>query len=320
MQLQALDFAQEQHDEIQALSSIWPSEFRQKAGVWAKQEYACDVTPGLDHDNFARVTLVFSYPARYPHLPPVLRLEDAQHLSDAEVKELKALLTLQAQSLAGRGNVFMLDLIMEAQQFVRDHNRRPDRSLYDNMESEDRRQKQENDQKLDAEEARMKEEDRYAAQQQAAKERTKREQQLQQRRSSINDAGGTDEQVAAAAAEDAVHASSSEFDSNDSTDNEERRNSGVDGDAGGRSSWYRSQFKEWASVSLAAESHLMVTLHVKQQICQIGRGGFGTVYKVRNRVDKRLYAIKKIPLDPHDKETNKKIRREVTTISRMIHK
>jgi eukaryotic translation initiation factor 2-alpha kinase 4 len=37
-------------------------------------------------------------------------------------------------------------------------------------------------------------------------------------------------------------------------------------------------------------------------------------------VDKRLYAIKKIPLDPHDKETNKKIRREVTTISRMIHK
>ena len=37
-------------------------------------------------------------------------------------------------------------------------------------------------------------------------------------------------------------------------------------------------------------------------------------------MDKRLYAIKKVPLDPHDRETNKKIRREVTTISRMIHK
>jgi RWD domain len=245
--MQAMDYAQEQHDELIALSSIWQGEFRQKAGVWAKQEYAFDISPGYDeHDNFARITLVFSYPARYPQLPPVLRLEDAQHLSDAEVKELKALLTSQAQSLAGRGNVFILDLLMEAQQFVRDHNRRPDRSLYDNMESEDRRQKQENEEKLDAEEARMKEEDKHAAQQQAARERTKREQQLQKRRSSIEDAGAGDEHgAAAAAAEDALHAnSSSEFDSNDSTDNEVRRDGAIDGNAGARSSWYRSQFKE----------------------------------------------------------------------------
>ncbi len=51
----------------------------------------------------------------------------------------------------------------------------------------------------------------------------------------------------------------------------------------------------------------------------IGRGGFGTVVKVRNRVDKRLYAIKRIPLDATDSETNRRIRREATTISRMHH-
>ncbi|CAN0361719.1 unnamed protein product, partial [Hapterophycus canaliculatus] len=42
--------------------------------------------------------------------------------------------------------------------------------------------------------------------------------------------------------------------------------------------------------------------------------------KVRNRVDRRLYAVKKVGLDPFDKETNRKIRREVTTISTLIHK
>ncbi len=51
----------------------------------------------------------------------------------------------------------------------------------------------------------------------------------------------------------------------------------------------------------------------------VGRGGFGTVVKVRNRVDKRLYAIKMIPLDATDPETNRRIHREVTTISRMHH-
>ncbi|CAN0297750.1 unnamed protein product, partial [Ectocarpus sp. 12 AP-2014] len=66
-----------------------------------------------------------------------------------------------------------------------------------------------------------------------------------------------------------------------------------------RSSWYRSQFKELEN---------------------LGKGGFGTVVKVRNRVDRRLYAVKKVGLDPFDKETNRKIRREVTTISTLIHK
>lgn len=42
--------------------------------------------------------------------------------------------------------------------------------------------------------------------------------------------------------------------------------------------------------------------------------------KVRNRVDRRLYAIKKVGMDPFDRENNRKIRREVTTISTLIHK
>lgn len=59
----------------------------------------------------------------------------------------------------------------------------------------------------------------------------------------------------------------------------------------------------------------------------IGRGGGGEVVKVRNRLDRRIYAIKKIILESEKGDRvkigemqNKKLRREVTTISSMMHK
>lgn len=59
----------------------------------------------------------------------------------------------------------------------------------------------------------------------------------------------------------------------------------------------------------------------------LGQGGQGTVVKVRNRLDRRIYAIKKVLLESErgrNKEfarlENMKLRREVTHISRMTHK
>ncbi|KAJ1774112.1 eukaryotic translation initiation factor 2-alpha kinase [Coemansia sp. RSA 1843] len=51
----------------------------------------------------------------------------------------------------------------------------------------------------------------------------------------------------------------------------------------------------------------------------LGKGGFGSVVKARNRIDGRFYAIKKIKLNPRDDEGSKKIFREVTTLSRLHH-
>lgn len=59
----------------------------------------------------------------------------------------------------------------------------------------------------------------------------------------------------------------------------------------------------------------------------LGRGGGGEVVKVRNRLDRRIYAVKKIILESEEGKfakfgavQNRKLRREVTTISRMTHK
>ncbi|KAJ1992057.1 eukaryotic translation initiation factor 2-alpha kinase [Coemansia spiralis] len=56
-----------------------------------------------------------------------------------------------------------------------------------------------------------------------------------------------------------------------------------------------------------------------EEIEFLGKGGFGSVVKARNRIDGRFYAIKKIKLDARDTEGNKKIFREVTTLSRLHH-
>lgn len=57
-----------------------------------------------------------------------------------------------------------------------------------------------------------------------------------------------------------------------------------------------------------------------QEIQLLGKGGGGEVWKVKNNLDRRAYAVKKILLNPTDKASNNRIRREVTTISSLLHK
>jgi len=57
-----------------------------------------------------------------------------------------------------------------------------------------------------------------------------------------------------------------------------------------------------------------------EEIEELGRGGFGQVLKVRNRMDGMFYAVKIIKLEAEDDELNHKIRREVLTVSRLYHR
>ncbi|GFS95379.1 eIF-2-alpha kinase GCN2 [Nephila pilipes] len=52
---------------------------------------------------------------------------------------------------------------------------------------------------------------------------------------------------------------------------------------------------------------------------KLGKGGFGHVWKVKNKLDSRVYALKKIPLDSSNKQLNRKIKREVKLLSRLNH-
>ncbi|XP_071450666.1 eIF-2-alpha kinase GCN2 isoform X2 [Hetaerina americana] len=51
----------------------------------------------------------------------------------------------------------------------------------------------------------------------------------------------------------------------------------------------------------------------------LGKGAFGDVLKVRNKLDGGIYAIKRIKLNPKNKQLNRKITREVKLLSRLNH-
>lgn len=74
----------------------------------------------------------------------------------------------------------------------------------------------------------------------------------------------------------------------------------------------RSRLKEASSEASRYRSDF-------EEIEFLGRGAFGEVIKVKNKIDSRYYAIKRIRLDPSNIEYNKKIFREVTTLSRLHH-
>ena len=54
-------------------------------------------------------------------------------------------------------------------------------------------------------------------------------------------------------------------------------------------------------------------------LSKLGKGGFGEVYKVKNNLDSQIYAIKRIQLDPKNKQLTKKLKKEVELLSRLNH-
>ncbi|CAM9387141.1 unnamed protein product, partial [Ectocarpus sp. 4 AP-2014] len=335
--------------EIEALRAIWP-ELQDRPPVWNCPAIAIPVCPlgSLDAKSPTRITVVVIFNPRYPKVPPRLELESPSQLDEDEVARLKHMLDVKAAEVAGTGMVMVHDLLVLTNDFLSDKNRADeessrggDESLFQKMITKEQRQRDKREEEERAEEKRQRDEEAKELLEEEARGEAQwavvREK-LEQRAASAGflgvmegvipevSAGGEHEHdtgeagaqdQGAGAARERGGRDEDEEDSNASNDSwmnhpqdnhngaDRRFPAGGGGGEGGsgavkeRSSWYRSQFKELEN---------------------LGKGGFGTVVKVRNRVDRRLYAVKKVGLDPFDKETNRKIRREVTTISTLIHK
>ncbi|CAH0515311.1 unnamed protein product [Peronospora belbahrii] len=263
----------------------------------------CEATPGAA--TTAQVLLHFDLPRAYPmKQPPNITVEAKHGLSDTETQKLAR--GMEKLALEKVGDAAVYDLVVFATDFIQDH-LKDQSSFFDQMVT--RQQHRETQDKLvkDAlllqqeEQARTKNEEILAL---IDAERKKREtlkktkrRRRRHRSSSIDGEFGGSEGESLSCSDEQQTDASSKGDESVSDSGE----SDLDALADGRRycSRYQGDFKE---------------------LGLLGRGGGGEVAKVRNRLDRQLYAVKKVKLDPNDKAMKKKILREVQTISRMQHR
>jgi len=240
-------------------------------------------------------------------------------LGNSEQVELMQQLNARCKELAAIGSVMVCELVQVTEDFLYCHNKDPTMSAYDQMmarEEEERKMKMETEKKLHSfmnvtdeisspSKSRIKgySEHSRGVREPDAVEHDRIEKELDRQQAALTRA--IDEENADGNNSLANDVDDSFEDDDDDDDDDDYQ---FDEPAGmkGSGSRYESDFTEKGL---------------------LGRGGGGTVFKVRNRLDRRIYAVKKIPLmSEHGnmqqigKLENIKLRREVTTISKMTHR
>ena len=85
------------------------------------------------------------------------------------------------------------------------------------------------------------------------------------------------------------------------------------------SAYFMDQQEEESSLQVP-EPNLMMASRYKldfEELEKIGEGGAGRVFRARHKIDKNIYAIKKVRLSRRDHKENERIKREVAVLSRL---
>ena len=323
-------------DEETVLEAVYGSDYAKITREGRTPRLTVHVRPpDTDQDHVGtQLVLCLRLSKHYPYVTPTLQLKKVVGLSKGEQEELLEQLYQRANQLAQIGSVMMVELVQVAEDYVLAHNRDPTMSAWEQMkareameqEMERRQQEQQEEEinrllkrssspigssklsltehsdhsgKLRVNEAGSDIKRELNRQMEALEDARRRKQQS-------NDNIGEGTALAEAVANEVRHIGGEEMD-----DYSEDDQSDPDDDLAALTTWGGSSRYQADFIELGV----------------LGRGGGGEVVKVRNRLDRRIYAIKKIILESERGKfakagaiQNRKLRREVTTISRMTHK
>lgn len=292
-------------DEITVLQVVYGSDFVQETGPWNLSIMVIHVRPpDLEPAKIgSHLSLAITIPKKYPYIVPSIELRNVQGLSSQETAELLKLLQNRASELASSGSVMVVELVQVVEDFLITHNRDPTMSAWDREnarraleQQEELKRQQELDQLMNAESHTESHQLMVPVASSTAIER-----ELLRQQEALKNAS----RLRLPKLQSATIASDpTTVDMDESVDDFE--------------------FDDTAELTLAGSSRYKSDFI---EMGVLGRGGGGEVVKVRNRLDGRIYAIKKILLlqetgKAADLATvqNQKLRREVTTISRLTHK
>lgn len=292
-------------DEATVLRAVYADDFTEELGVWNQPLWTLQVRPPdvpLEEVG-ARLRLKIQITKGYPHVPPGIQIDEVQGLSKSEQEELLQQLQHVALQVAESGSVVVMNLVQHVEEYLLEKNQNPQLSaweLHQAREASEKRKVEEAKEEMGRlmQSGNLEELSQSNQGLRVSDESVQREM-LRQREAMV---------AAQRVRSGIVQRNSSVTDDDDKTD-ESDYSDDDDEDVRmlgqGTGSRYRTDFIE---------------------LGVLGRGGGGEVVKVRNRLDRRVYAIKKIILESEDGKMakygalqNRKLRREVTTISRMTH-
>lgn len=269
---------------------------------------------------------------KYPLVPPAIGFKNVKGIGRALITKLHKQLKYEAANEEHRGQGCIALLIMRAQQFLEDHYRDLElnnKSFYDQMVE----QKQSCDRKAELNRKQKDEMDRLERERQVEEIRQKilRKRELynesRKRRDSQNSNLENDPDESTYDYEgdlDAVSTTTSHTDDGD-TNRIDELDELAEGEEtlvtrSRRSTFIGSRDMRSNEDMSTEQGHTLSRVDLEYEVIEeLGHGGFGTVYKVRNRVDSRLYALKKVKLNPDNETLNEKIMREVKLLSRLNH-
>jgi translation initiation factor 2-alpha kinase 4 len=318
------DLSSVRMDECTVLQAVYAEEFEQHVGIWGCPRLHVHVSPpDIEPSRIgSKLVLAVQLSKQYPYVAPTIELTNVSGLSNQESETLCNLLRQRAKELAVTGSVMMIELVQVAEDFLFSHNRDPTLSAWElnrareeaailkekraqdeitqlmmnsmNHEGESETSRTLHEQYQQQSFARVDTNDSNVTVSDYEREQMRQRQAVEAaRRLRVNAPRLESLFDAMTDAQDDVH-----FDSMDDTNTAGLALSG--------SSRYASDFIE---------------------LGVLGRGGGGEVVKVRNRLDGRVYAVKKIILESETGKfaemgaiQNRKLRREVTTISSLTHK
>jgi translation initiation factor 2-alpha kinase 4 len=331
------DLSSSRTDEQTVLQCIYEDDYESEAGSWGQTIVKVKIRPpDLEPKQIGcHLTLAAQIPKQYPYVVPKIELRDVKGLSRDKKKLLAKKLKDRALELSNVGSVMVCELVQICEDFLLENNVDPCMSAWEQMkarEAKELAEKEELERVREKEIRSMIDEEQSSDRLDFSNSNRHNNNRSSINSSSNNDIGKSPDEIEKELArqreaieeankhrmrngngllerqtpgnnsnEDSLENEEDDFDDDDDDDYVAPLASSI-----GALSRYHTDFIEMGI---------------------LGRGGGGEVVRVRNRLDRRVYAIKKVLLESEKGKLakfgqmqNKKLRREVTTISSMTHK
>jgi hypothetical protein len=326
-------------EEIQALRSIYDTDFIDGPPVWNCPSFTINCRPAIPSKNEESEILAavkFTLPKSYPRAAPTLKIENYKGIAKKEVAELETLLNDTASTLVG--SVMCYDLASASIAFL--ETRVPKSgNLYEDMLSRQNRERVAMQTIVSSQPAKASTSTINNLKLDTHPTENARKDML--RRPSVgseySESDSEDELVRVQnkptrpfSDESAEQNMSDYRKTKEESDDSDSSDDGSDSDSTDSSDEESSSEDSSEDDVEEAENEVSATADQSEtksrykdefeQLSLLGRGAFGEVWSCKNNLDTRTYAMKKIIIMSSNAGLNAKIRREVTTISHLWHK